>query len=286
MFLHAGHIAAAITLLARDSHQPEQDQLTLMPLSPRRAEALPRSWLGVARLRLSPSVLRGVIADVTVWKAAAYEIVGRTDVMAEVAAELLALQEWAGGPLPAAVEEWFRFGGDQRLDSVSCNRITRTENLTGPTVARFLESGYLLLETDSQECCRWVVPVPGEDGDPPVYLIDPEDDACASRSRYADTFSDYAFTTAWDAVLWSGELSAEFDHPLPPGALFALGSRLTRLPETYGWAMNQGCDRVYRFDGSAKVAVAVADGVALWSAISAPSNAMREAFAEIVGAPV
>jgi hypothetical protein len=230
--------------------------------------------------------LCGVISDVTVWNTAAYEIVGRAEGTAEVPAELLALQHGVGGSLPAAVEEWYRFGGDQRLASVSCNRITRTQNLNDQTVTRFLASGYLLLETDSQECCRWVVAASGEDADPPVYLIDPEDDACTSRNCYADTFSDYAFTAAWDAVLWSGELSPEFDHPLPPGALSVLGSHLTRLPTTYGWAMNQGCDRVYRFDGSAKVAVAVADGVALWSAIAAPTNALREALTEIVGATV
>ena len=263
-------------------------QHPLMPLSARLdgGRTTVGRWLR-REVGVSPFVAAyGVIADVTVWNAAAYGIVGRAEGVMELPAELLALQEWVGGSLPAAVEEWYRLGGDQRLASVSCNRITRTENLTAATVARFLASGFLLLETDSQECCRWVVAASGEDADPPVYLIDPEDDACASRSRYADTFSDYAFTTAWDAVLWSGEPSAEFDHPLPPGALAALGSRLTRLPETYGWAMNQGCDRVYRFDGNAKVAVAVADGVALWSAISAPSNGMREALAEIVGTTV
>ncbi|MEU4690534.1 hypothetical protein [Actinoplanes sp. NPDC023714] len=227
-----------------------------------------------------------MIADVTAWNAAAYGVIGRVAGAAEVPTEVLALQDRVGRSLPAAVEEWYRLDSDQRLAAVSCNRITQTQNLTDQTVGRFLASGYLLLETDSQECCRWVVAACSEEADPPVYLIDPEDDACSSRSRYADTFSDYAFTAAWDAVLWSGELFTEFDHPLPPDPLSTLGIRLTALPPTYGWAMNQGCERVYRFDGGAKVSVAVAEGVALWSAIAAPSSATREALAEIVGATV
>jgi hypothetical protein len=59
---------------------------------------------------------------------------------------------------------------------------------------------------------------------------------------------------------------------------------VTKKPTTYGWAMNQGCDTVYRFDGTAKVAVAVTDDVALWSAIDAPSAAVRDGLAEVIGA--
>jgi hypothetical protein len=117
-----------------------------------------------------------------------------------------------------------------------------------------------------------------------VYLTDSDDDTCASRSRYAGTFSDYAFTAAWDAALWTAEVSADFNHPLPAGALDALKTRLTALPTTYGWAMNQSCDAVYRFEGSAKVAVAVTGGTALWSAIAVPSSATRSVYATLVGA--
>lgn len=117
-----------------------------------------------------------------------------------------------------------------------------------------------------------------------IYLIDPDADACVSRSRYAGTFSDYAFTAAWDAALWKSEMSADFDHPLPPDALDALKTRLTALPTTQGWAMNQSCEAVYRFEGPAKVALAVTGGTALWSAIAAPSSSTRKAFATLVGA--
>jgi len=226
----------------------------------------------------------GLIGLVRPWNAAAYEVIGGAESRAGASAELIALQDRIGGPLPAAVQEWYRFGGDQRLALVSCNQTTRTQDFTDEAVARFLAHGYLLLETDSQNCCRWVVAASSTNTNPPVYLIDPDDDTCATRSRYADTFCDYAFSTVWDAVMWSGEMSAEFDHPLPSGDLDSLRSRLTVLPTTYGWAMNQGCDTVYRFDGTAKVAVAVTDDVALWSAIDAPSAAMRDALAEVIGA--
>jgi hypothetical protein len=50
--------------------------------------------------------------------------------------------------------------------------------------------------------------------------------------------------------------------------------------------MNQGCDTVYRFEGPAKVAVAVTvtGSTALWSAVAAPSAATRETFAALIGA--
>jgi hypothetical protein len=218
------------------------------------------------------------------WNEAAYEVLGGSDELTKARHELAVLEGRIGGPLPEAVHEWYLLGGDRRLASISPNSVTLTQDFTSRTVGRFLDNGYLLLETDSQHCCRWVVVTSAAYGDPPVYLIDPDDDACATRSRYAASFSDYAFTAAWDATLWAGELSAAFDHPLPSNALDALNLRLTALPVTHGWAMNQGCDAVYRFGGAAKVAVAVAGSTALWSAIVAPSPAMRDTFARLIGA--
>ncbi|WP_154937110.1 hypothetical protein [Micromonospora palomenae] len=225
-----------------------------------------------------------MIASVMAWNPAAYEILGGSEGRVEASVELAALEGWIEGRLPEAVREWYLLGGDRRLASISCNLVTRTQDFTSQTTIRFLASGYLLLETDSQHCCRWVVGISATHSNPPVYLIDPDDDACASRSCYAGTFSDYTFTAAWDVALWNGEVSADFDHPLPAGALDALKTRLTLLPTTHGWAMNQNCDAVYRFEGSAKVAVAVQGGAALWSAIAAPSIATRRAFASLVGA--
>ncbi|MFF5234961.1 hypothetical protein [Dactylosporangium sp. NPDC000521] len=198
--------------------------------------------------------------------------------------EVAVLERWIGGALPAAVREWFLLGGDRRLAAVSSNLVTTARDFGSPAVGRFLDGGHLLLETDGQHCCRWVVEVEAAYGDPPVYLVDPDDDACTTRSRYAAAFSDYAFAQAWDAVLWAGEVAAGFDHPLPAGALEALKGRLTTLPVTYGWAMNQGCDAVYRFGGQARVAVAVVGGTAVWSAVAAADDGVRRALAGLVGA--
>jgi hypothetical protein len=218
------------------------------------------------------------------WNDAAYEILGGSDELAEARDELAVLEGWIGGALPESVREWYLLGGDRRLGPISSNVITRTRDFTSRTVGRFLDNGYLLLETDSQHCCRWIVAVAAAYNDPPVYLIDTDDDACTTRRRYADTFSDYAFTAAWDATLWKGELSADFDHALPTDALDMLRLRLTTLPTTRGWAMNQGCDAVYRFGGTAKVAIAATGSTALWSAIAAPSAALRDAFGTLIGA--
>jgi hypothetical protein len=155
------------------------------------------------------------------WNEAAYEVLGGCGESAQARGEVAALEGSAGGTLPEAVREWYLLGGDRRLASISSNVITMATDLTSRTVGRFLDHGFLLLETDSQYCCRWVATVSAAD-DPPVYLIDPNDDACATRSRYAATFSDYTFTAAWDATLWAGQPFAEFDHPLPSDAIEAL----------------------------------------------------------------
>lgn len=218
------------------------------------------------------------------WNEAAYEVVGGCGEPAEAPDDLAVLEGWVGGPLPRAVREWYLLGGDRRLASTSTNLVTWTRDFASRTVGRFLDSRYLLLETDSQHCCRWVVAVSATDDDPPVYLIDQDDDACATRHRYAARFSEYAFTAVWDATLWAGELSAGFDHALPSDALDGLKLWLTALPTTQGWAMNQRCEAVYRFGGAARVAVAVEGGTALWSAIAAPTAAMRDVLAGLVGA--
>nr|WP_296070300.1 hypothetical protein [uncultured Actinoplanes sp.] len=220
------------------------------------------------------------------WNAAAYEVLGGAERQVETLAAVTALERRIGQRLPAAVREWYLFGGDRSLASMNCGLITQADDFTSRDVGRFLASGYLLVQTDSQYCCRWVVATHTAEDDPPVHLIDPDDEACTSRSRYAGTFSDYAFTAAWDGVLWNGEMSADFDHPLPAGALDALGTRLTSLPATHGWAMNQECEVVYRFGGPAKVSITVTDSTALWSAIAAPAGATREALATLIGATI
>src|SRR5437773_738921 len=127
------------------------------------------------------------------WNAAAYDVLGGSGELAQAGDELAVLDGRLGGRLPEAVREWYLLGGDRRLALISSNLINQTQDFTSRTVNRLLDNGYLLLETDSQHCCRWVVAVSAAYGDPPVYLIDPDDDAGVTRSRYAAMFSDYAF---------------------------------------------------------------------------------------------
>src|SRR5262245_32009905 len=116
------------------------------------------------------------------WNEAAYEVLGDADGLTEARDEVAALEGWMGGPLPEAVRQWYLLRGDRRLASISSNSVTTTGDFTSATVGRFLDNGYLLLETDSQHCCQWVVATSAAYGDPPVYLIDPDDHACTTRS--------------------------------------------------------------------------------------------------------
>lgn len=218
------------------------------------------------------------------WSSAAYELLGGTAGRPdEPDGPLAQLEHHIGEPLPAAVRDWFRYGGADRAAALGDNLVTRTSDLTGPDVNRFLATGHLLLETDSQHCCRWIVSSSPGDDDPPVYLVDPDDQACATRTRYADTFSAYAFSCVWDATLWRNNPLTGFDHPLRPNVVERLTEWLAALPTTYGWALNQSCDAVYRFGGEAEVALAVVGDTAVWSAIHAPAPALRRHLADIVG---
>jgi hypothetical protein len=142
-----------------------------------------------------------------------------------------------------------------------------------------------LLETDSQHCCRWVTTLGGGD-DPIVYLIDPDDFAGVSRAPYADTFTAYTEATVWDAQLYRAEdADWSFDHDLGPDAVAKLNTLFGRRPTTFGWAHNQGCDVVHRFDGPARVAIAAAGNAALWTITSTTDNALRARIADILGIP-
>jgi hypothetical protein len=187
--------------------------------------------------------------------------------------------------LPAAVREWFRAGADRRLAELSDNHIADLASLGKPDHARFLDAGLLLLETDSQYCCQWVTPLDGGDN-PVVYLIDPDDFAGDSRAPYADSFTAYTEANAWDARLYRAEdTSWSFDHGLGHDAVSRLDTMLSRRPSTFGWAHNQGCDSVHRFDGPARVAVAIAGTMAVWTIVSTPDPVLRARIAEILGVP-
>lgn len=216
------------------------------------------------------------------WHAEAYRLMGLRPVIdPRLAAELDALEHRSGLRLPAAVREWYSVGPAQRrLAHRRQNFLIATAELGEPTGrVDHLAHGRLVTETDCQYCCHWIVrippppddaeplfplpePVPRFDEDPPVWVIDP-DDPDRFELRYADTFSAYVLTSVWDSGLFGAAVSG-FDLPLPPHALDLLRQRYTELPTTYAWAGNQDCDAVYRFDGAARVMLAVKGKVALY----------------------
>jgi hypothetical protein len=197
-------------------------------------------------------------------------------------AELLAEAERRmGRRLPAAVRDWFSSAGDRRLAELSDNQIADPASFTGD----FLKAGLLLLETDSQYCCQMVAPL--DDGDnPPVYVVDPDDFGGTTRSRYAENFTTYTEAVVWDAILRGVDDAVwSFDHEVPPDAVKDLAALLSQGPTTYGWAHNQGCDAVYRFDGEARVSLALADGTAVWTVTSAPDPELRTVIADTLCIP-
>jgi len=82
-----------------------------------------------------------------------------------------------------------------------------------------------------------------------------------------------------DDAMWS------FDHEVPRDAAKDLAALLRQGPTTYGWAHNQGCDAVYRFDGKARVSVALADGAAVWTATAAPDPELRTVIVDTLCIP-
>jgi hypothetical protein len=207
------------------------------------------------------------------WNSAAFELLGITGPPTDA----------GDARLPAAVREWFAADGDRQLAGLSPNTVAGL-----PADEHFLAQGFLLLETDSQHCCQWVIRVRDAGDDPAVYLVDPDDYGCASRARYCESFSRYTFVRTWDALLWrADDLLCAFDRPLSTVAIDRLAGLLDPLPQTHGWADNQACDTVHRFQGrcepTARVAVAQAGAEALWVAVSTASSDAREKIAVAIG---
>lgn len=218
------------------------------------------------------------------WNEEALQLLGVDPDCRDGAGAVADCERAIGRDLPAAVAEWFRSGADRRLTQLSHNHIVDLAFIGQPQCARFLEAGLLLLETDSQSCCQWVVSLDGGD-DPLVYLISPDDYSGTSREPYADRFTAYTESAVWDALLFSDDgANWSFDHELRPDAIAKLESLLPRRPTTFGWAHNQGCDAVHRFDGPAKVAVAVSGTMALWT-VTPTTAALAGRIADILGVP-
>jgi hypothetical protein len=63
----------------------------------------------------------------------------------------------------------------------------------------------------------------------------------------------------------------------------ALAAVLDPLPRTHSWAGNHECDTVFRFDGPARTAVAVAGTEAVWVAATTFSPDVRDRVAVALG---
>jgi hypothetical protein len=198
------------------------------------------------------------------WNVDAYSLLDvpiEVDAVAE--ARVAAFELRWGFTVPAAVREWIvgdwrDWTGGQFADCPP--RDDRLELLSpaGPG------SRFLVVDRDSQNCCAFVVSVDEHD-DPPVFLVDPDDTTGASRSVYAERFTAFTQVMVWDGKLFKEIGEFEDSRALPPGALPWLLAQLEPLPTTLGWAGNQGCDAVHRFDGPAAVLLAVEAGTILHS---------------------
>ncbi|GHJ49121.1 hypothetical protein Cs7R123_64630 [Catellatospora sp. TT07R-123] len=206
------------------------------------------------------------------WNRAAFDALGG-GVTTGDPARLAALRERLDVELPAAVREWLTSDGPDLLYDPRGNRLA-----TASTVTRLDDtppgSDYVWLETDCQDCCDWFVRV-DEGDDPPVYLLDPEDGTGESRLEYAARFSDYALVRVWEKRMFDAEVDFLLHRRIPPGAVEVLRERLTELPVTYGWAGNQGCEQVLRFDGPAMVGLALIGDTAVWSVVISDDPALR-----------
>lgn len=199
-------------------------------------------------------------------------------------AAIEALERGSGLRVPAAVREWYCVStavdwlGDRRG-----NFLVASHELGQPVDdIDYLARGQLVTETDCQFCCRWAVEIVRDAADdPPVWLIDPMD-GDPFTERYADRFTDYVLTSVWDACLPADAIT-KFDHPLPARALNKLRQRFTELPPTYAWAGSQGCDAVYRFDGTAQVTVAVEAENALYSVVNVDDDDQAAELLAILG---
>lgn len=212
--------------------------------------------------------------------------------------------------LPAALREWYAVPGavDRGVDP-SGNDIVALDRLGEPHPCGgfldFIEAGYLLLETDSQCCCQWVIklqlPVPtgmeplfdlpvnlsAAHDDPPVYLIPPGSPDSPHRVVYAERFSSYVWTQVWDTCIGlAADIPSLYDDDVParPDLIARLRGRFAELPPTQGWAGNQPCDTVHRFgrDGT-RVEIAVRGELFVHVWATAPTPAERHELALLLG---
>jgi hypothetical protein len=168
--------------------------------------------------------------------------------------------------IPAAVAQWYGIDGAvEHLIQGSCAVIVRLHQLGTAVDGGDLAAGRLLVASDCQGCCDWLVdltptfpagsdvPLPGlatpaqhqatvaNGADPPVWLSEPDDPA-DTWSLAASRFSAYVYAEAWD-IAFGGmphhEFVLEFDGvPFGDSDLALLRREFLAGPRSYGWA---GC---------------------------------------------
>jgi hypothetical protein len=167
--------------------------------------------------------------------------------------------------IPAAVAQWYAIDGAvEHFIQGSSPIIVRLAPLGLSADGRDLAAGRLLLASDYQGCCDWLVdlastlpggwdvPLPGlvspaehqaavvKGTDPPVWLSWPDDPA-ATWTLAAPRFSAYVYAEAWDiafGALPHYELAAFDGVSFGDSDLALLRREFAAGPRTYGWA---GC---------------------------------------------
>jgi hypothetical protein len=178
--------------------------------------------------------------------------------------------------IPAAVAEWYAIDGAvEHLIQESCAIIVRLEQPGTASDGRDLAAGRLLVASDCQGCCDWLVdltypaswevPLPGlmtpaehqaaaaKGADPPVWLSWPGEPA-ATWTLAAPRFSTYAYAEVWDIAFGALPHDAGVDAvdgvPFGEGDLAVLQRELVAGPRTHGWAGHFGAPDlvVHRFE--------------------------------------
>jgi hypothetical protein len=170
--------------------------------------------------------------------------------------------------IPAAVAEWYAIeGAVEHLIEGSCAIIVRPEQLGTAAEGEDLAAGRLLVASDCQACCDWLVdlrprfpagsdvPLPGlatlaeheaavaNGADPPVWLSEPNDPSDI-WSLAASRFSAYVYAEAWDIAFGAMPHDAAAGIfggvPFGDGDLALLEREFVAGPPSSGWAGHFG----------------------------------------------
>jgi hypothetical protein len=174
---------------------------------------------------------------------AAGQVLEVTAVVDEAARAAVVKQERRLGiRLPSAVAEWYALPELQELVAAGSNdshyglaELGRPYQGWGDGTRDFLAEGLLLIRAENQGVCHWAVPL-GEGDDPPVLVEVDSDPDELEWQVYARSFTEYAFTLAWDfrAFAMPHGVAAQ-ELRLRPEDRLLLEDRFHQRPQTYAW---------------------------------------------------